>query len=137
MQSPPKLLIINHLRALFCPTPTGADDERSETFAPPFGWAENRPSGASNLSPEKPPTQREPRTHFRVKPNAKHDRLILYRTRSQNPDCRDALPVARTLTYKHFMSDHPTPTGADDERSETFAPPFGWAERLTSGASNL
>ena len=29
--------------------------------------------------------------------------------------------------------EHPTPTGTDGERSETFASPFGWAEPLLRG----
>ena len=55
----------------------------------------------------------------------------------QKPDFLDVRPVARDPPNKHLMSEHPTPTGADDERSETFAPPFGWAESFKHPACYL
>ena len=87
LQPVAKMLTCRHLTDPH-PTPTGADDERSETFAPPFGWAVACPSETRYLSPDKPHTQSEPQTYI---PN-KAER------EAQNLPCRAALPVAENLT---------------------------------------
>ncbi len=44
--------------------------------------------------------------------------------------------LCRTQPSKQAtLSEHPTPQGADDERSETFTPPVRWAVRMTLGRS--